>query len=201
MMDEKTIQITNNYLTHAQKHMLSHKKDFSSLHSIYKRFIKKDTSDPIFEYTKEMIKRMERDRMTSNISMQIAENLTPEIKKMKYDVIKMVLPLIVGFIMLITFSCLFSFTRPFNISNPFIIYWAIGMFVSGLLLGFGIFMRQKIKLTMLSKTMLYQASTAYGAAKMQGQGSFGAFRLLDEMKNKPGKELQIKITQPKIIHK
>ena len=200
-MDEKTIQTTNNYLTHAQKHMLSHKKDFSSFNSIYKRFIKKDTSDPIFEYTKEMIKRMERDKITSTGSMQIAENLMPEMKKMKYDVIKMALPLILGFIMLIVFSLLFSFTRPFNASNPFMIYWAIGMFISGILLGFGIFIRQKLKLNMLSKSMLYQASTAYGAAKMQGQGSFGAFRILDEMKNKPGKELQIKVMQPKVIHR
>ena len=200
-MDEKTIQITNNYLAHAQKHMLSHKKDFSSLHSVYKRFIKKDLSDPIFEYTKEMVKRMERDKMTSNAAMQITEGLMPEMKKIKFDVIKMALPLILGFILLITFSLLFSFTRPFNLNNPFIIYWAIGMFISGILFGFGIFTRQKIKLTMLSKTMLYQAAAAYGAAKMQGQGSFGAFRILDEMKNNPGKELQIKVTQPKIVHR
>ena len=148
-----------------------------------------------------MIKRMERDRITSTGSMQIAENLMPEMKKMKYDVIKMALPLILGFIMLIVFSLLFSFTRPFNASNHFMIYWAIGMFISGILLGFGVFIRQKLKLNMLSKSMLYQASTAYGAAKMQGQGSFGAFRILDEMKNKPGKELQIKVMQPKVIHR
>ena len=49
--------------------------------------------------------------------------------------------------------------------------------------------------------MIFQASSAYGAAKMQGQGSFGAFRILDEMKTKQGKELQIRITQPKIVYK
>jgi hypothetical protein len=49
--------------------------------------------------------------------------------------------------------------------------------------------------------MLFQASSAYGASKMQGQGSFGAFRILEEMKLKQGKELQIRVTQPKIMHR
>ena len=49
--------------------------------------------------------------------------------------------------------------------------------------------------------MLFQACMAYGAAKMQGQGSFGAFRILEEMKTKQGKELQIRINQPKIMYK
>ena len=75
------------------------------------------------------------------------------------------------------------------------------MFVSGIIFGFGMFQRKKVKLVTLTRAMFFQALTAYGAAKMQGQGSFAAFRILEEMRANPGKELQIKVTQPKIMYK
>ena len=133
--------------------------------------------------------------------MQIAEVLMPDLQKVKKEIIIMIVPLVLGFISLVTFSCLFSFAKPLNLSNPHIVFYLIGMTVSALAFGFGLEQRKKIKLKTLSKTIIFQAATAYGAAKMQGQGSFGAFRILDEMKTKQGKELQIKITQPKIIYK
>jgi len=201
MADDKTKQLIQNHLAHAQKYILGHKKEFSALRNIYRRFIKKETHDPVIEYTKEVIKRLERDKVTSQTAMSISETLTPEMQGMKKEIIKMAIPLILGFILLITFTLLLSFTRPFNLSNPFFLYYAIGMFVSSILLGFGIFLRKRITLNTISKTMLFQAATAYGAAKMQGQGSFGAFRILDEMKYKQGKEMQIRIAQPKVIHK
>ncbi|OGI20118.1 MAG: hypothetical protein A3B68_00800 [Candidatus Melainabacteria bacterium RIFCSPHIGHO2_02_FULL_34_12] len=201
MADEKINQIINNYINHAKRYILDHKKDFSSWGSIYHRFIKKDKIDPAFDYTKEMIKRMEKDRLTSQVAMQVVETLTPEVQNIKKDVLIMAVPMILGFILLITFSLLFSFARPLNFTNPFVIYYAIGMFISGMLFGFGMLQRKKVKLKTLTRTMLFQACMAYGAAKMQGQGSFGAFRILEEMKTKQGKELQIRINQPKIMYK
>lgn len=201
MTDEKTKQITTNYLNHAQKYIAEHKKDFSSWNTIYQRFIKKEKTDPSFNYSKEIIKRMEKDKLTSQITMQIAEILMPEMQNIKKSIILMAIPMILGFVLLITFSLLLGFTKPFNISNPFIIYYSIGILISTVLFAFGISQRKKIKLETLSKSMLFQACTAYGAAKMQGQGSFGAFRILEEMKAKQGKELQIRINQPKIIYK
>ena len=201
MSDDKTRQIINNYINHAQKYILDHKKDFSSWNTIYNKFVKKNNIDPAFEYTKEIIKRLERDKVSSQSSMQMVEIIMPEVKGMKKEVIFMILPMALGAILLITFSLLFSFTRPFNLSNHFVIYYAIGMFVSGLVFGFGMFQRKKVKLVTLTRAMFFQALTAYGAAKMQGQGSFAAFRILEEMRTNPGKELQIKITQPKIMYK
>lgn len=199
--DNKIRQTINNYLSHAQKHVLENKKKFSSWSTVYHNFIKKDKYDPSFEYTKEIIKKMERDKMSSQVAMQIAEIILPELKSTKKRIILMAIPLVLGLALFLTFSFLFAFARPFNISNPHILYWAGGMFVSGILFGFGLFQRKRIKLFTLSRSMLLQATTAYGGAKMQGQGSFGAFRLLEEMKTKQGKELQIRITQPKIVHK
>lgn len=201
MTDEKTIQIMNNHINHAQKFILEHKKDFSSWNTIYHKFIKKDNVDPSFNYTKEIIKRMERDKVSSQVAMQITETLMPEMQGIKKQIIFMVIPMALGFSLLITFTFLFSFARPFTISNPFLIYWGIGMLVSGIILMFGLIQRNKIKLQTLTKSMLFQACTAYGAAKMQGQGSFGAFRILEEMKTKQGKELQIRINKPKIMYK
>ncbi|MBI3590398.1 MAG: DUF4118 domain-containing protein [Candidatus Melainabacteria bacterium] len=200
-MEDKSKQLTTNYINHAQKYILDHKKDFSSWNTVYHKFIKKDKVDPSFDYTKEIIKRMEKDKMTSQIAMEIAEALMPEMQNVKKSIIIMAVPMVLGFVLLITFSLLLAFTRPFNFTNSFLVYYLIGVFISSLLFGFGMFQRKKIKLETLSKTMLFQACTAYGAAKMQGQGSFGAFRILDEMKTKQGKELQIRINQPKIIHK
>ena len=201
MADDKTRQIINNYINHAQKYILDHKKEFSSWSTIYNKFIKKNKIDPAFEYTKEIIKRLERDKVSSQSAMQMVETIMPEVKGMKKEVIIMVVPMILGAILLITFSLLFSFTRPLNLSNPFVIYYSIGMFISGLVFGFGMFQRKRVKLVTLTRAMFFQALTAYGAAKMQGQGSFGAFRILEEMRANPGKELQIKVTQPKIIYK
>lgn len=201
MVEEKTRQTMSNYINHAQKYIIEHKKDFSSWSTIYHKFIKKDKTDPAYDYIKEMIKRMERDKISSQVAMQISEILMPEVQNIKKEIILMALPLILGFTLLITFTFLFSFTRPLSFSNPFVAYWSFGIFISSIMLGFGIFQRKKVKLRILSKTMLFQASAAYGAAKMQGQGSFGAFRILEEMKMKKGKELQIRVTQPKIIHK
>ena len=201
IMEDKTKQFLNNYLAHTQKYIMEHKNDFSSLSTIYKRFIKKEKSDSVFDYTKEIIKRMEKDKITSQTAMQIVELLTPEVQNLKKEIIKMAIPLILGLILFITFFLLLTFTRPFNLSNPFVLYWSIAMFTGLIAFCLGLFLRNKTKLSTLSKTMLFQASTAYGAAKMQGQGSFGAFRILDEMKTKQGKELQIKITQPKVMYK
>lgn len=201
MQDDKVKQIINNYLNHAQKHVIENKKDFSSWSTIYRKFIKKENFDPSFEHTKEIIKRMEKDKIVSQVAMQIAETIAPELQGIKKRIILMAIPLVLGLILLVTFSFLFAFCKPFNIANPHVIYWALGMFTGGIIFGFGLFQRKKIKLFTLSRSMLFQASTAYGAAKMQGQGSFGAFRILEEMKTKQGKELQIRITQPKIMHK
>lgn len=201
MADDKTKQIINNYINHAQKYILDHKKDFSSWTTIYNKFIRKNKVDPAFEYTKEIIKRLERDKISSQLTMQMIETIMPEVKGMKKEVIVMIAPMVLGAILLITFSLLFSFTRPFNLSNHFVIYYAVGMFISGLVFGFGMFQRKKVKLITLTRAMFFQALTAYGAAKMQGQGSFAAFRILEEMRANPGKELQIRVTQPKIVHK
>ncbi|MBI2995340.1 MAG: hypothetical protein HYY52_01345 [Candidatus Melainabacteria bacterium] len=201
MVDEKVKQIINNHITYAQKFILDHKKEFSSWSTIYHRFIKKDKVDYVMDYTKEIIKRMERDKTSSQTAMQITEVLMPEMQGMKKEIILTVLPLTLGFILLIVFSFLFSFTRPFNFTNPFLIYYSIGIFIGSILFGLGLVLRKKMKLKTLTRTMLFQAAMAYGASKMQGQGSFGAFRILEEMKTKQGKELQIRITQPKIMYK
>lgn len=201
MAEDKSKQIINNYINHAQKYILDHKKDFSSWNTIYNKFVKKSNVDPAFEYTKEIIKRLEKDKVSPQATMQMVEIIMPEIKGMRKEVILMMLPMIVGAILLIVFSLLFSFTRPFELSNHFVIYYAIGMFISGVIFGFGMFQRKKVKLITLTRAMFYQALTAYGAAKMQGQGSFGAFRILEEMKANPGKELQVRVNQPKVIYK
>ena len=201
MTDEKIKQTINNHKSYAIKYILDHKKDFSSFKTIYHRFIKKDNFDPSFEYTKEIIKRLERDKITSQTSMQMAEIIMPEVKGMRKEILIMAIPLFLGVLLLITFSLLLSFTRPLDFSNPFFIGYLVGVFISSILLGFGIFQRKKIKLSTLSTTMLFQAISAYSAAKMQGQGSFAAFRILEEMKNNPGKELQIRVNQPKIVYK
>ena len=165
-MDDKVKQIISNHTNYAQKYILDHKKDFSSWNTIYHKFVKKDKIDPSFDYTKEIIKRMERDKITSQIAMQISESLMSEMKNIKKEVLLMAIPMALGFILIITFSILLGFTKPFSLSNHFVFYYALGMFVSSIMFGFGVFMRKKIKLKTLTKTMLFQASTAYGAAKM-----------------------------------
>ena len=201
MSEEKSKQIINNYLIHTKKYILDHKKEFSSWTTIYHKFIKKDNVDPAFDYAKEIIKRFEKDKVSPQIAIGMSEVLMPQMQNMRKEIIFMALPLVIGFILLIAFSILFSFTRPFLLNNPFLISYLIGIFISSVIFGYGVYSRRKAKIKTLSNTILFQAVTAYTAAKMQGQGSFGAFRILEEMKTKQGKELQIRITQPKIMHK
>ena len=201
MADDKAKQIINNYISHAQKYIKEHKKNFSSFTTIYNKFIKKKHTDPSFEYTKEIIKRLEKDKVSPQAATQVTEILVPELQGMRKKVIIMLLPLIIGVALTVTFLILLGFTRPFDLSNNFVIYYSIGLFIGLAALIFGMIQRIKVKLLTLSNIMFYQAITAYSAAKMQGQGSFGAFRILEEMKANPGKELQIKVNKPKIVYK
>lgn len=201
-MDEKAEKIMTNYVKHTEKYVNDHKGDFSSFKTIYHRFIKKDNIDPTMEYTKEIIKRMEKDKISSQISMQISEAIMPEIQGMKKEIMIMAIPLILGFSTFFTCAIMLGFfTRPIEISNTPVIYLTIGMAIGGILFGFGQGLRGKFKINSTTKSMLFQATTAYGAAKMQGQGSFGAFRILDEMKAKQGKDMQIRVNQPKVVYK
>ena len=109
MADDKVKQIVNNHLSYAQKYILEHKKKFSSWNTVYHKFIKKDKIDPSFDYTKEIIKRMEKDKTTSQTAMQIVELLMPEMEGMRKGILLMVIPLALGFVLLVTFSLLFGF--------------------------------------------------------------------------------------------
>lgn len=199
--EDKTKQIINNYVTHAEKYMSENKKDFSSFGTIYHKFIKKDKVDPAFDYTKEIIKRMEKDKMSSQTAMNIAEVLMPEMENIKKEVLIMAIPMVLGIVLLITFGLLLAFCKPFNLSNPYVIGYGAGLFIATVAFSFGMSRRVRVKNKTLTNMMLFQACTAYGAAKMQGQGSFAAFRFLEEMKTKQGKELQIRVNQPKVIYK
>ena len=201
MAEDKTNQIISNYLTHAEKYINEHKKEFSSFNTIYQKFIKKSNIDPAFEYTKEIVKRMEKDKLTSPQAMQIAEILMPRMKEMRNKVILMLLPMLVGVLMIIIFSILAGFARPFNLNNPFLIWYSIADILGFVSFIVGLFLRKRIKLDTVSNMMLFQAVTAYNAAKMQGQGTFAALRILDEIKANPNKELQIRVNKPKIIYK
>lgn len=201
IVEDKTKQIINNYVTHAEKHISEHNKEFSSFNTIYHKFVKKDKVDPAFDYTKEIIKRMEKDKMNSQTAMSIAEVLMPEMQNIKKEVLIMAIPMILGAVLLITFGLLLAFCKPFNLSNPYVIGYGIGLFIATVSFAFGMSRRVRVKNKTLTNMMLFQACTAYGAAKMQGQGSFAAFRFLEEMKTKQGKELQIRVNQPKVIYK
>ncbi len=194
--DDRTKQIINNYITHAEKYISENKKMFSSWNSIYNKFIKKTNFDPSTDYTKEIIKRMEKDKMTSQTAMNIAEVLMPEMQNVRKDILIMGIPFLLGVISAIVLTFLIIFSKPLGLNNPYVLGYSIGLCISAILIGFGSVQRKKIKNKTLTNMMLFQACTAYGGAKMQGQGSFGAFRLLEEMKTKQGKELQIKIPQP-----
>jgi hypothetical protein len=196
IQEDRTKQIINNYINHAEKYINENKKLFSSWATIYNKVVKKNNVDPAMDYTKEIIKRMERDKVTSQTAMQISENLMPEMQNIKKDVLIMGIPFLIGVLLAITFTILIIFCKPLDLSNHYLIGYLIGLGISTVLIGFGSVQRKKVKNKTLTNMMLFQAATAYGAAKMQGQGSFGAFRILEEMKTKQGKELQIKIPQP-----
>lgn len=196
IQEDKTKQVINNYIVHAEKHINENKKLFSSWDTIYNKVVKKTNADPAMDYAKEIIKRMEKDKVTSQTAMQIAETLMPEMQNIKKDVLIMGIPFLLGVLSAIILTILIVFSKPLNLSNQYVVGYLIGLAVSAILIGFGSVQRKKVKNKTLTNMMLFQAATAYGAAKMQGQGSFAAFRFLEEMKTKQGKELQIKIPQP-----
>ena len=196
IQEDKTKQIINNYINYAEKHINENKKLFSSWNTIYNKFVKKSNLDPAMDYTKEIIKRMEKDKITSQTAMQISETLMPAMQNIKKDVLIMGIPFLIGVILSITFTFLIIFCKPLSLDNPFLVGYLSGLGISAILIGFGSVQRKKVKNKTLTNMMLFQAATAYGAAKMQGQGSFAAFRFLEEMKTKQGKELQIRVNQP-----
>lgn len=196
IQEDKTKQLIANYITYAEKHINENKKLFSSWNTIYNKVIKKSNADPAMDYTKEIIKRMEKDKITSQTAMNISETLMPAMQNIKKDVLVMGIPFLLGIIMAITFTFLIIFCKPLDLANKYLIGYLLGLVISAILIGFGSVQRVKVKNKTLTNMMLFQAATAYGAAKMQGQGSFAAFRFLEEMKTKQGKELQIRVAQP-----
>ena len=104
MADDKINKAITNYVTHEQKHVLQNKKNFSSWKTIYHKFVKKDNIDPAFDYTKEIIKRMERDKMSSQTAMQVAETLMPEMQNVRKRIILMAIPMALGAILLMLLS-------------------------------------------------------------------------------------------------
>lgn len=201
LMDDKSNKILTNCLKHAEKHISENSSNFSSIKTAYRNLIKKEKFDPTTEYTKEIIKRLERDKVTAQAAMSVSESMMPEMQSMRNQVLIMAMPLLIGGLLMVIFGLLLFFTKPFSIENNFVIGYSIGLFIGTVAFIFGFTQRTKVKINTLSKTMVFHAVSAYGAAKMQGQGSFGAFRLLEEMKTKQGKPMQVRVNKPQIMYK
>lgn len=148
------------------------------------RFVTKNKVDPSEKHIYEVIKRFERDKVNSQIALQISDITTRKAQSLqKITLIKMI-PFLAGMLGMIVLISLTIATRPLEFSNPTIQKYLIISAIFFPLFIWGYFKRGEAKLDMVATNILLQASSAYASAKMQGKGGIAAMQNLGQMRRK-----------------
>lgn len=180
---ERAQQLIDNFIKAAERQVSKNSKEFSTLAGIM-RLVKKDKHDPSEKLALESVKRMEKDKIHSQVALQMSDMTMKQVQSMQQSMIIKMIPYLVGLLGILVLASLIAFARPFSFENPTIQRYLmlsalfIPMFIWGLI------QRKKVQNNMLAVNIVFQASSAYASAKMQGKGSVGAMQNLAEMKRK-----------------
>ena len=184
---EKANKLISNFLDATERQVKTTAKDFSGVSSIV-RFIKKDKSDPSEKIVLETIRRMQKDKINPQIALQISEATMNKLQNQQKIAIFKMLPFLLGIAGILTMVVLILFAQPFSFDNPLIQKYLLGLAFFLPLLIWGMINRQKVKFDLLSTNILFQASSAYASAKMQGKGEIAALQNLSQMKRMAQKQ-------------
>lgn len=180
---EKAGKVFDNFMNGATRQVKDDLQAFSTW-AMIARMINKNKVDPSEKHIYEIVKRFERDKVNSQIALQISDLTSRRVENLqKITLIKMI-PFLLGMLGLFVLTILILMTRPLEFANPVIQNYLIisGIFLS--LFIWGYFKRGEAKLDMVATNILLQASSAYASAKMQGKGGIAAMQNLGEMRRR-----------------
>jgi len=189
--EEKAYLLIDNFAKGILRQIKENAGEYSTLKAIQK-FLKKDSSeDPSDKIIFEAIKRMEKDKISSQIALAMSEIAMKRAQNLqKASMIKMI-PYLLGLAGILTMLILSFFSGPWSISNPLMIRnLLLSLVFTGLLI-WGIIQRRTAKFTLIGASLLHQACSAFASAKIQGKGAIGALQSLNEMRTK-AKTMQLK---------
>lgn len=180
---EKATQLYNNFFSGIKRQVDKDKKQFSTF-SMLRRMISKDKTDPMDNHILEAVRRLERDKIHSQVALQLSEIAQSQAQNMqKLTLIKMI-PFLVSLLGMIILGSLAFSQKPFDIQSFEVLRFLIPMAILVPVFIWGMIKRSSAKLDMLSINILLQASSAYATAKMQGKGAVAAMQNLSEMRRR-----------------
>lgn len=180
---ERAEKLYGNFVAGVNRQIKDDMANFSTWSTIL-RMIRKDKADPSEKHIYEVVKRMERDKVNSQIALQVSEMTTRKAENLqKLTLIKMI-PFLLGMLGLIIVVSLTIAAKPLSFANPAVQVYASLAAILLPLLVWGYIKRGEAKLDMVATNILLQASSAYASAKMQGKSAIAAMQNLDQMRRK-----------------
>lgn len=180
---EKAEKLFDNFYNGTLREIKRQKKAFSSF-AMISRMLKKTGDDPTDKAAMEVVSRLERDKVNSQIAIQIAEICQSKAQNLqKVTMIKMI-PFFIGIIGVSILGVLAFMAKPLSFDNPDFVKFLIPQVLFVPLLIWGFLRRGEAKFDMITANVVLQGSSAYASAKMQGKGKVGAMQNLQEMKRR-----------------
>lgn len=180
---ERASKLFDNFMAGTKRHIEKNIAEFSTLATL-KRFVSRSKNDPTDDQILEVIKRLDRDKVNSQIAMQVAEYCQSKAQNLQRITLIKLIPFFVGMLGMIVLSTLALTVRPLAITNPDMYKYLIPMVIFLPLLVWGMMRRKEAKLDMISINVVLQGATAYASAKLQGKGQIAAMQNLDEMRRR-----------------
>ncbi len=181
--EEKGIKVFDNYMNGAVRQVARDASSFSTWSQV-RRLVSKTKIDPSEKHIFEIVKRMEKDKVHSQVALQLTEMTTTKAQNLqKITLIKMI-PFFIAILGLIVLTVLILMARPLAFTNPIVQRYLIAAAIFVPLLVWGLKSRAEAKMDMIATNILLQASSAFASAKLQGKGQIAAMQNLDEMRRK-----------------
>lgn len=180
---ERATKLFDNFMNATKRTIEKNISEFSTLSAI-KRLLKGSKNDPTDAQILEVIKRLDRDKINSQIAIQISEFCQIKAQNLQKITLLKLIPFLIGSLGLLVLGTLTLMVKPLSFQNPEIYKFLIPMVFFIPLLIWGIARRKSAKLDMISINVVLQGATAYASAKMQGKGQIAAMQNLDEMRRK-----------------
>ncbi len=180
---ERATKLFENFMNATKRNIEKNISEFSTL-SALKRLLKGSKNDPTDAQILEVIKRLDRDKINSQIAIQISEFCQIKAQNLQKITLLKLIPFFIGSIGLVVLGSLTLMVKPLSLQNPEIYKFLIPMLIFIPLFVWGILRRKSAKLDMISINVVLQGATAYASAKMQGKGQIAAMQNLDEMRRK-----------------
>lgn len=133
--EDKAYQLIDNFANGILRQVKENAKEFGTIKAI-QRFLKQVTSeDPSDKIIYESIKRMDRDKISSQVSLSMSEIAMKRAQNLqKTSMIKMI-PYLLGLAGLLTVIIMSFFSGPFNFTNPAVLRNLIlGVLFTGLII-------------------------------------------------------------------